>query len=377
MNRAVALGISLGGFVALLAAVLLWAIPHIEDDLTNRAASALDGEQLGEATVVFDGRDGTVEGRGALAAGEALQDLRGARSVDVGEMLADAAPASTTTAVAPRPAPSTTTTTSATTAAEAPAEPVELDVVRVGQEIVLSGRVGTEDDRQRLRRGATASGFDVDDQLVVDDTVDASGRSIEATDGLLMALFVGSDDATLTLRGTDATVVATAKDPVEAASIEEALETSRRRGLAIDASVDVVDLSEDQQVVALQSEIDQIFELSRIISGETPGFGYSSDDLNTSARNILDRVTVAMRRYPKPVAEVIGHTDSDGSAIFNQQLSEERSKTVVDYLVDAGVAADRLTPSGRGESEPVADNSTEIGRLENRRVTFSVGKRAS
>ena len=192
-----------------------------------------------------------------------------------------------------------------------------------------------------------------------------------------MALFIGSDDATLRIRGTDVELTGTANDPVEAASIQEAIEVSSRRGLDIEAAVPIKELSEDEQVVALQSEIDQIFELSRIIGQETPGFGYSSEDLNDVAQSILDRVVIAMRRYPKPAAEIVGHTDSDGSTLFNQQLSVARAQTVSDYLVAGGIDADRLTVSGRGETEPVADNATEIGRLENRRVNFIVGKRAS
>ena len=63
-----------------------------------------------------------------------------------------------------------------------------------------------------------------------------------------------------------------------------------------------------------------------------------------------------------------GHTDSLGDDEYNQDLSERRAQSVVDFLTDAGVDPSRLQAVGYGESDPVADNATEAGRRENRRV---------
>ena len=68
-----------------------------------------------------------------------------------------------------------------------------------------------------------------------------------------------------------------------------------------------------------------------------------------------------MRRYPLPAADIIGHTDSIGSAADNQALSESRAQTVMTYLVELGVEPDRLQAIGRGEAEPVAENDTDGG----------------
>jgi outer membrane protein OmpA-like peptidoglycan-associated protein len=65
---------------------------------------------------------------------------------------------------------------------------------------------------------------------------------------------------------------------------------------------------------------------------------------------------------------VVGHTDSSGSDAVNNPLSLERARAVERYLEDRGVAGSRIEPVGRGEHEPVADNSTEAGRAKNRRV---------
>jgi outer membrane protein OmpA-like peptidoglycan-associated protein len=70
--------------------------------------------------------------------------------------------------------------------------------------------------------------------------------------------------------------------------------------------------------------------------------------------------------------EISGHTDNVGSNLYNQQLSEDRAKSVVEYLIDNGIDAGRLTYAGYGEEQPIATNETEEGRQMNRRTEFKV-----
>ncbi len=65
---------------------------------------------------------------------------------------------------------------------------------------------------------------------------------------------------------------------------------------------------------------------------------------------------------------VVGHTDSVGSDAYNQKLSEQRAAAVANYLASKGVPAAAIKASGKGEAQPVADNSTKAGRAANRRV---------
>lgn len=97
-------------------------------------------------------------------------------------------------------------------------------------------------------------------------------------------------------------------------------------------------------------------------------FKYDSAELTTNAMGILDTVAQNMIAYPeKDDIEVRGHTSSEGSDAYNMKLSQRRSQSVVDYLIMKGVS-NRLTARGYGESQPIADNSTEEGKSLNRRV---------
>ena len=68
--------------------------------------------------------------------------------------------------------------------------------------------------------------------------------------------------------------------------------------------------------------------------------------------------------------EVAGHTDSDGLAMKNLELSQRRAEAVTAYLVGKGIDADQLVPWGYGESRPIEDNGTTAGRAANRRIEF-------
>mgnify|MGYP000241737497 FL=1 len=82
----------------------------------------------------------------------------------------------------------------------------------------------------------------------------------------------------------------------------------------------------------------------------------------------LDEVSTTLIEYPKTAVDVVGHASSDGSDDYNQDLSERRATSVQSYLVNSGVQSVRMRAIGMGESQPIADNSTQAGRVANRRV---------
>ncbi|BAO44597.1 OmpA family protein [Thiolapillus brandeum] len=97
-------------------------------------------------------------------------------------------------------------------------------------------------------------------------------------------------------------------------------------------------------------------------------FDFDSAEIKHGFQQTLDKLASVIQKYDKTVVHVVGHTDSVGSAAYNQQLSERRARAVGRYLSAHGVAAGRIHTEGRGESEPRATNATEAGRQLNRRV---------
>lgn len=101
-------------------------------------------------------------------------------------------------------------------------------------------------------------------------------------------------------------------------------------------------------------------------------FDVGSYTLKPQFRTTLDDIAGSLQQYPDSLIDVYGHTDSTGSDAFNQTLSENRARTVANYLSTRGVSASRIRSQGFGESMPVADNTTEAGRARNRRVEIKI-----
>ena len=97
-------------------------------------------------------------------------------------------------------------------------------------------------------------------------------------------------------------------------------------------------------------------------------FDVNKADLRSGSGEVLDTVAQVLKGNPDLRIEVQGHTDSTGTADRNRQLSLERAQQVTAALLLYGVAGNRLVPRGLGPDEPVADNATEEGRQQNRRV---------
>ncbi|HEX7685996.1 MAG TPA: OmpA family protein [Trinickia sp.] len=97
-------------------------------------------------------------------------------------------------------------------------------------------------------------------------------------------------------------------------------------------------------------------------------FATNSYQINPALYPTLNELATQMQQHPELVAEVRGYTDSTGSTQLNQRLSQNRAQSVATYLSQHGVAPNRLAAEGYGPSNPVADNGTEAGRAQNRRV---------
>lgn len=101
-------------------------------------------------------------------------------------------------------------------------------------------------------------------------------------------------------------------------------------------------------------------------------FQYASAKLMRSSEQYLDNVVSMMNAFPEMKISINGHTDNIGSESSNRQLSEQRARSVFNYLLKRGIAADRMSCHGYGMSYPIDSNDTEEGRARNRRVEIEV-----
>jgi outer membrane protein OmpA-like peptidoglycan-associated protein len=101
-------------------------------------------------------------------------------------------------------------------------------------------------------------------------------------------------------------------------------------------------------------------------------FDYNSAALRSASRSTLQEMADVFQKYPQTTLRVEGHTDSTGSASYNQRLSERRANSVASFIENMGVSTSRIDAIGYGESQPRAANSTASGRQMNRRVEIKV-----
>jgi outer membrane protein OmpA-like peptidoglycan-associated protein len=101
-------------------------------------------------------------------------------------------------------------------------------------------------------------------------------------------------------------------------------------------------------------------------------FPYNSADVLPAGRENLRQLATSLRNYPGTTVLIVGHTDSSGSDEYNMGLSYRRAESARSFLAAQGIDASRVRVEGRGESEPVADNSTDAGRQQNRRVEIAI-----
>jgi outer membrane protein OmpA-like peptidoglycan-associated protein len=113
-------------------------------------------------------------------------------------------------------------------------------------------------------------------------------------------------------------------------------------------------------------------ETLKLTMSSEVSFDSNKADIKSTFYSPLNKIAEIMMRYPQSQIIVAGHTDSVGSEQYNQDLSLRRARSVVNYLVDHGVAVSRMSAEGRGEMEPIAMNDTEAGRAQNRRVEIYV-----
>jgi outer membrane protein OmpA-like peptidoglycan-associated protein len=125
------------------------------------------------------------------------------------------------------------------------------------------------------------------------------------------------------------------------------------------AASEAANIQRNADVLAVTFKSDVLFDINSAV-------------LKPGANTEINRVSQVLVQYPQTTIQIAGHTDSTGSEVYNQQLSERRAMSVQNALANQGVATSRMRTIGFGESQPVADNTTEAGRQLNRRVVVTI-----
>ncbi len=135
----------------------------------------------------------------------------------------------------------------------------------------------------------------------------------------------------------------------------------------------------DQQEAKLRAQLEgtgvSVTRVGNDIVLNMPGnitFATDSSNINSGFYNVLNSVTLVLNEFDKTYVNVKGHTDSTGSDEYNMSLSHARANSVAQYFASQQIVQQRLIVQGFGESSPVADNSTDYGRQQNRRVEIKL-----
>ncbi|MDA0119409.1 OmpA family protein [Vibrio sp. T11.5] len=123
-----------------------------------------------------------------------------------------------------------------------------------------------------------------------------------------------------------------------------------------------------EEVVVVEPII-QTFETKVV---DSSSFALNSAELKPQSKTMLADLVTFMTKFPQSTVEVVGYTDSSGSASYNQKLSEKRAQSVAEVLQEQGIDSSRITARGEGENNPIASNETREGREQNRRVEIMV-----
>jgi len=101
-------------------------------------------------------------------------------------------------------------------------------------------------------------------------------------------------------------------------------------------------------------------------------FDVDQSKLKGAAMSNIESLATSLKNNPQTNILIVGHTDATGTDAYNYKLSERRAASVKSYAVSQGISSSRLTTEGRGETEPISDNTSDSGKADNRRVEIVI-----
>ena len=339
MNQALIITVAVLAFLLLAVFCVRTRAPVIEANLQERAVTVIEKADLRWAEVVADGRNITVRGLAPSAqardvAANSLAAISGVRRVDNEIQLPDEVfrPAIGSVAYETR--------------------------ITVSPGFVRYTGFVPDDDVHETVIAQTRRLFPnrrVEDEMVM--RPEAPENWLEAV-STLQQRFSTYENGEAVISGNNLNVLGAVAPGRES---EEKLLASRLPGNYV-AQINL-SVARGESIESCQRRLDELME-------KQINFEVASEIISSDSFQLLDQLASRIAACGGLRIEIAGHTDSEGLAMKNLELSQRRAEAVVAYLVGAGLDPDQLVPWGYGESRPIADNSTVSGRAVNRRIEF-------
>ncbi|MEM1365207.1 MAG: OmpA family protein, partial [Pseudomonadota bacterium] len=244
------------------------------------------------------------------------------------------------------------------------ADPFIWSAMRNGNGVVLSGNVPSNEEKERLTAYANSrfSGLEI-----TSDMTRAAGepRNFDSAASVGLTTLSRMRSGSVTLEGSRMIVEGETFTPVLRDELTSAIANGLPAGFTGEANLTAPDLEPveadlcDALIAARMSEAKIGFETAKAV-------------IRAESFGLLDELSGIVARCEGTRLEIAGHTDSDGSETYNQRLSEARANAVRTYMVEAGVEALRIRARGFGEAQPIADNDSDEGKAQNRRIEFKI-----
>ena len=344
--------ISLVVFLAISFAAVNFGTKNIEANLEARAESGL--QAAGYTTVQVEASGGTVHLSGSItteqtesAAFEAVNRLNGVQAVE-GKLW--------------------------------PVFEGELDEIVVtgdaltvewnGSEVVIEGNIASDERRIFITDTLTETFSTIDtDLLTVLDGLQEESGWLGTSLGLVLAVHPDLPIGKLII-DPNGELIVVAGEVIDKAVRNDlnakVVEAGSQLGFDVNPAIRLLDLGPTiEEIEELQVDLDALIE-GKVVEFETKSF-----ELTPKGVALLDEIVAALEAAPEVRIGISGHTDARGSTEENQQLSEDRADTVLEYLVNAGQSSDRFVVIGYGELNPTDSNETSEGRARNRRIEFT------
>lgn len=261
--------------------------------------------------------------------------------------------------------------------AQAPAT-LSLSVDETGQALYSHrAQVGSEELAGHIR-AAIAQVFGVQDLTIQNTNVHTATMPAAEYLPAILGLMKGVPNSSVVIH--DHTVRFNATTPEDVAKLVEGAKNILPADFTVEAEPEldintaVADSIETARVaiVALGDTVEEneMDILINALNTQIINFALDSTEIPQENKEILDLAAEKLKAVPETTLRIIGHTDTQGTHEYNQDLSESRAAAVKEYLVSKGVAAERLNTQGASFDYPVASNATEQGRFQNRRIEF-------